>query len=136
MVADRAELAGLTDQQITAAAESAKEKGMPGKYLIALLNTTSQPPLPQLDNRALRERIHKASIARGSRGNKWDNRAIVSKVTKLRAERAAIMGYPSYAAFGLAEETAKNPEAVNKMLASWHRRRSPTPARKAPCCRP
>ena len=116
IVSDRAELAGLTDQQIEGLAESAKEKGMPGKYRIALLNTTIQPLLPQLDNRALRERIHKASVARGSRGNKWDNRAIVSKVTKLRAERAAIMGYPSYAAFGLAEETAKNPEAVNKML--------------------
>jgi peptidyl-dipeptidase Dcp len=116
IVSDRAELAGLTDQQIDGLAESAKEKGMPGKYRIALLNTTIQPLLPQLDNRALRERIHKASVARGSRGNKWDNRAVVSKVTKLRAERAAIMGYPSYAAFGLAEETAKNPEAVNKML--------------------
>ena len=116
IVSDRAELAGLTDQQIEGLAESAKEKGMPGKYRIALLNTTIQPLLPQLDNRALRERIHKASIARGSRGNKWDNRAVVSKVTKLRAERAAIMGYPSYAAFALAEETAKNPEAVNKML--------------------
>jgi len=116
IVSDRAELAGLTDQQIDGLAESAREKGMPGKYRIALLNTTIQPLLPQLDNRALRERIHKASIARGSRGNKWDNRAIVSKVTKLRAERAAIMGYPSYAAFALAEETAKNPEAVNKML--------------------
>ena len=116
IVSNRSELAGLTDQQIDGLAESAKEKGMPGKYRIALLNTTIQPLLPQLDNRALRERIHKASIARGIRGNQWDNRAIVSKVTKLRAERAAIMGYPSYAAFGLAEETAKNPEAVNKML--------------------
>ena len=116
IVSNRSELAGLTDQQIDGLAESAKEKGMPGKYRIALLNTTIQPLLPQLDNRALRERIHKASIARGIRGNQWDTRAIVSKVTKLRAERAAIMGYPSYAAFGLAEETAKNPEAVNKML--------------------
>ncbi len=115
-VTDRAELAGLSDEQIAGLAESAKAKGQPGKYRIALLNTTIQPLLPQLDNRALRERIHKASIARGSRGNQWDNRAVVSKVTKLRAERAAIMGYPSYAAFGLAEETAKNPEAVNKML--------------------
>ncbi|WP_297801544.1 M3 family metallopeptidase [Arenimonas sp. GDDSR-1] len=116
IVSDRAELAGLSDQQIAALAESAKDKGFPGKYRIALLNTTIQPLLPQLDNRALRERIHKASVSRGSRGNQWDNRAVVSKVAKLRAERAAIMGYPNYAAFGLAEETAKNPEAVNRML--------------------
>lgn len=117
IVSDRAELAGLSDEQIAVLAKSAEEKGMPGKYRIALLNTTGQPLLPQLDNRALRERLHKASVARGSRGNAYDNRAIVSRVTKLRAERAAIMGYSSYAAFGLAEETAKNPEAVNAMLA-------------------
>jgi peptidyl-dipeptidase Dcp len=117
IVTDRAELAGLSDEQIAGLAESAKSKGMEGKYRIALLNTTIQPLLPQIDNRALRERIHKASIARGSRGNQWDNREIVAKVAKLRAERANIMGYANYAAFGLAEETAKNPEAVNKMLA-------------------
>ncbi|MFM6987826.1 MAG: M3 family metallopeptidase [Arenimonas sp.] len=117
IVSDRAELAGLSDEQIAVLAKSAEEKGMPGKYRIALLNTTGQPLLPQLDNRDLRERLHKASVARGSRGNAYDNRAIVARVTKLRAERAAIMGYSSYAAFGLAEETAKNPEAVNAMLA-------------------
>ncbi|MCC6757598.1 MAG: dipeptidyl carboxypeptidase II, partial [Arenimonas sp.] len=117
IVSDRAELAGLSDEQIAVLAKSAEEKGMPGKYRIALLNTTGQPLLPQLDNRALRERLHKASVARGSRGNAFDNRAIVARVAKLRAERAAIMGYSSYAAFGLAEETAKNPEAVNAMLA-------------------
>lgn len=117
IVDKRADLAGLSDDEIGKLAAAAKEKGQPGKYRIALLNTTIQPLLPQLDNRALRERLHKASVVRGSRGNQWDNRAIVSSVTKLRAERAAIMGYPNYAAFSLAEETAKNPEAVNKMLA-------------------
>lgn len=112
----RADLAGLSDDEIDKLAAAAKDNGHAGKYRIALVNTTIQPLLPQLDNRALRERLHKASIARGSRGNKWDNRAIVSSVTKLRAERAAIMGYPNFAAFSLADETAKNPEAVNKML--------------------
>jgi peptidyl-dipeptidase Dcp len=116
IVSDKAELDGLSDDQIAALAASANEKGMPGKYRIALLNTTIQPLLPQINNRSLRERIHKASVSRGIRGNQWDTRAIVSKVAKLRAERAAIMGYPNYAAFGLAEETAKNPEAVNAML--------------------
>ncbi len=113
----RGELAGLSDEQILVLAEDAKAKGMEGKYRIALLNTTIQPLEPELDNRALRERIHKASIARGSRGNQWDNRHIVSRVAKLRAERAAIMGFANYAAFSLVDETAKDPEAVNKMLA-------------------
>ncbi|MEO6226507.1 MAG: M3 family metallopeptidase [Thermomonas sp.] len=117
VVDNRADLAGLSDEQIQVLADNAKSKGMEGKYRIALLNTTGQPMEAQLDNRAVRERIYRASINRSSRGNQWDTRDIVSKVTKLRAERAAIMGYPNYAAFAVAEETAKTPEAINAMLA-------------------
>ncbi len=117
IVDSKDELKGLTDEQIEGLAAAAKDKKQDGKYLIALLNTTIQPLTAQLENRALRERIYKASMSRGSRGNQWDTTDIVARVTKLRAERAKIMGYPNYAAFGLAEETAKNPEAVNKMLA-------------------
>jgi peptidyl-dipeptidase Dcp len=116
VVDSREELAGMTDDQINAAAEAAKARKLDGKFLIPLVNTTGQPAEAQLDNRALRERIYRASIARGSRGNQWDTREEVSKVTKLRAERAKIMGYPNYAAFAVAEETAKNPEAINAML--------------------
>ncbi len=117
VVDSRDELKGLTDEQIAVLAESAKENKQDGKFRIALLNTTGQPLVAQLENRALRERIYKASMSRGSRGNQWDATDIVSRVTKLRAERAKIMGYPNYAAFSLAEETAKTPEAVNKLLA-------------------
>ncbi len=117
VVDDAAELDGLTEQQVAAAAEAAKARGMEGKYVITLLNTTGQPPMSQLTDRALRERLHKASVARGSRGNQWDNTAIVSKVAKLRAERATMLGYPTHAAYVLADETAKTPEAVNAMLA-------------------
>jgi len=116
VVDSRDELKGLTDEQIAVLAESAKENKQDGKFRIALLNTTGQPLVAQLENRALRERIYKASMSRGSRGNQWDATDIVSRVTKLRAERAKIMGYPNYAAFSLAEETAKSPEAVNKLL--------------------
>ena len=116
VVDTKEELAGLTDEQIGAAAAAAKEKGLDGKYVIALLNTTGQPPEAQLQNRALRERLHRASIVRGSRGNKYDNTAIVSRVLKLRAEKATMLGYPTYAAYVLADETAKTPEAVNAML--------------------
>ena len=116
VVDTRAELAGLTDEQIEAAAATAKDRGMAGKYVIALLNTTGQPPLAQLQNRALRERIFKASAARGSRGNAYDNTGIVSQVLKLRAEKAKMLGYPTWAAYVLADETAKTPQAVNAML--------------------
>ncbi len=116
VVDTRAELAGLTDAQIGAAAAAAEAKGLKGKYVIALLNTTGQPPLAQLENRALRERLYQASIVRGSRGNAYDNTAIVSQVMKLRAEKATMLGYPTWAAYVLADETAKTPEAVNAML--------------------
>ena len=117
LVDRREELAGLSDAQIQGLANAARAKGKEGKFLIALLNSTGQPLLAQLENRALRERIMRASLARGSRGNQWDNRGIVSRVAKLRAERAAIMGYPNYAAFALEDQTAKTPQAVNAMLA-------------------
>src|SRR5918994_3351919 len=84
VVETRAELDGLTDEQIAVAAEAAKERKLEGKYVIALLNTTTQPALAQLKNRALRERIYRASIARGARGNEFDNTALVSRVVKLR----------------------------------------------------
>ncbi|HWS78865.1 MAG TPA: M3 family metallopeptidase [Thermomonas sp.] len=116
VVDTRAELAGMSDEQVAAAAEAAKARGMEGKYVIALLNTTGQPAEAQLDNRALRERLHKASVARGSRGGKFDNTAIVSKVLKLRAERATLMGYDTSANFVLADETAANQDNVNRML--------------------
>ncbi|MFC3715372.1 M3 family metallopeptidase [Luteimonas soli] len=116
VVDDKAQLDGLTDEQIATAADKAKERGLDGKYVITLLNTTGQPPLSQLTNRALRERIHKASVNRNSRGNKFDNTAIVSQVLKLRAEKAKMLGFDTYAAYVLDDETAKTPQAVNDML--------------------
>jgi peptidyl-dipeptidase Dcp len=116
VVDTRAELAGLPEGDITAAAAAAKERGLDGKYVIALQNTTGQPPNTYLENRALRERIHKASVARGSRGNEFDNTGLVSRIMQLRLERANMLGYPDYASFVLADETAKTPQAVNAML--------------------
>src|SRR5690554_2910380 len=116
LVDDVSELAGLSEGQIAAAAAAAKAKGQDGKYLLTLLNTTGQPLLPQLDNRSLRERIYKASVARGSRGNQWDNTGIVAEVLELRGERAKLLGYDTPAEFVLADETAATVEAVNEML--------------------
>ncbi len=116
VVDSRDQLAGMSDEQIAAAAETARARNLPGKYLIALVNTTGQPAGAQLRDRALRERIHAASIARGSRGNAWDNTGVVSRILKLRAERARLLGYDSYANFILADETAGNQDNVNRML--------------------
>ena len=103
-----AELDGLTSAQSGAAAQAAAARGLNGKWLIALQNTTNQPVLAQLSNRALRERIYKASISRGL-GGATDNTAVIAQLVKLRAERAALLGYPSHAAYQLADESAGTP---------------------------
>ncbi len=116
VVDTKAELDGLSDEAITRAAAEAKSRGLDGKYVITLQNTTGQPPEMYLTNRALRQRLYEASVARGSRGNQYDNTALVSKIMKLRVERAKMMGFPNYAAYSLDDQTAKTTGAVNAML--------------------
>jgi len=116
VVEDVKELDGLTPAQIAGAAEEARSRGLAGKYVLTLLNTTGQPLESQLTNRALRQRLHEASVTRGSRGGRYDNREIVSRTMKLRAERAKLLGYPNHAAYGLETQTARTPDAVNRML--------------------
>ena len=110
------QLDGFTEEQIATAAAAAKERKLEGKYVIALLNTTGQPPESELTDRATRQKLHEASIARGSHGGEFDNRQIISKIMKLRADRAKLLGYPNHAAYVLEDETAKTPQAVNDML--------------------
>ncbi|HEX3763468.1 MAG TPA: M3 family metallopeptidase [Kofleriaceae bacterium] len=115
VVDDTSQLDGLSQEQIGAAAEAAKARGLDGKWVITLQNTTIQPPLAQMKNRALRERVFHASSMRG-RGGSADNTAVVSKMVELRARKAALLGFPSFAALALAEETAATPAAVNRIL--------------------
>ncbi|MEO8459163.1 MAG: M3 family metallopeptidase [Dokdonella sp.] len=117
VVDSREELKGLSDESIAASIEAAKARRLDGKFVLPLQNTSGQPPLAALENRDLRERIMKTSLARGSHGGKFDNRENVAKISKLRAERAKLLGYPNHAAYQLADETAKTTEAVNKLLA-------------------
>ncbi|PRH83305.1 M3 family metallopeptidase [Arenimonas caeni] len=116
LVEDVAELDGLPAEAVTAAAEAAKAAGHEGKWLIALQNTSGQPPLTNLTNRALRQRIMEASLTRGTRGNEYDNTAIVAKVAQLRADRARLLGYDNHAHYVLEDETAGTVAAVNKLL--------------------
>ena len=118
VVDTRAELAGLSDGQIAAAAAAAATRNLEGKYVIPLLNTSGQPVLASLDNRALREKIARISLGRGSRGGEFDNREVITQIARLRAERAVMLGYPNHAAFSLDEQTAQTVEAVNERLAS------------------
>ena len=118
VVDTREELTGLSDNQIAATAEAAKASGLEGKYVVALLNTSGQPALSSLENRVLRQRITRASLVRNSQGGEFDNRAVISRMAHLRAERAALLGYPNHAAYVLEEETAQTVDAVNMRLAS------------------
>jgi peptidyl-dipeptidase Dcp len=118
IVVDTAEeLAGLSEGAVAAAAVAATERDLEGKYVIALLNTSGQPALSSLEDRALRERIYKTSLARGSSGGEYDNREILTRVAKIRAERAQLLGYENHAAFSLERRTARTVDAVNERLA-------------------
>ncbi len=116
VVESRDELAGLSESQIESAAKEAESRELAGKYVLTLQNTTQQPPLTSLENRALRQRIQEISAARGSRGNEYDNRSIVNRVLTLRAERSTLLGYDNHAAFILEDQTALTVDAVNDML--------------------
>jgi len=112
------ELAGLSDAQIAAAKQAADDRDLNDKYVLALLNTSQQPTMSQLKNRKLRERILNVSLGRGNSGGEFDNRAVLTKVMKLRAERAQLLGYSNHAAYSLDKQTAKTTSAVNQRLAT------------------
>ena len=113
VVEDAAELDGLSEDSIRAAAETARARGLDGKYVITLVLPTGQPALTDLTDRALRERVHRASTERGIR----DNADLVLRIAKLRAERAALLGYGDHAEYVVADQTAPGTRAVTEMLA-------------------
>jgi len=127
IVDDQAQLDGLTDAEIEAAATAAKEKGLDGKWLIALRNTTQQPALAALKDRSLRERIFKASVARNAKGDALDNRKNIARQAQLRAQKAALLGFPNWAAYVMDDQMAKTPEAVIQLLGDM----APVAARNA-----
>ncbi|MEP2550033.1 MAG: M3 family metallopeptidase, partial [Marinomonas sp.] len=97
------------DGQIEGAAALAKEKGMAGKFAIALQNTTQQPLLPSLENRATREALFKASHDRAVLGDDNDTRVLLAKIAALRAEKAALFGEPDWASYTMYDRMAKKP---------------------------
>ena len=116
VVDDVAELDGLSEGETSAAALAASERGLEGRYLVTLVLRTGHPYLSSLTHRPLRERIMTASRARGGRDNEFDNRDLVLQITRLRAERARLLGFESHAAWVTADETAKTPQNVTDLL--------------------
>jgi peptidyl-dipeptidase Dcp len=116
VVAEKDELAGLREADVASAAAAAKERGLAGKWVIVLRNTTQQPALSSLTNRALRQRILRASEARCGRGGPDDTKAIVTRLAQLRAQKAKLFGFPTFAAYVLDDQMAKTPEKALKLL--------------------
>ncbi len=116
VIDDLALLDGLSTADVAAAAEKARERGVDGKWLLPLQNTTQQPQQTFLRNRAVRERLFKASVERGNHGGDNDTRDIVTRLAQLRAQRARLLGYPNFAAYALGDQMAKTPEAALKLM--------------------
>ncbi|MFG2040962.1 M3 family metallopeptidase [Dactylosporangium sp. NPDC048998] len=117
VVDDEAELEGLSADAIAAAAVAGRDRGLDGKYVLNLILPTAQPALASLRDRALRERLHTASVGRGSRGGELDTTAIVLRIVRLRAERARLLGFEHHAAYNISDNTARSVPAVEEMLA-------------------
>jgi peptidyl-dipeptidase Dcp len=110
------DLAGLPEPLIAAAAAAAEERGLPGKHIITLSRSSVEPFLHFSARRDLREAAFRAWSARGAGGGATDNRAIMAETVRLRAERARLLGYPTFAAYRLADSMAKTPQAVEELL--------------------
>jgi peptidyl-dipeptidase Dcp len=108
---DKAALAGLSDEEIAAAADAASARKQQG-WAIPLQNTTQQPDLTYLSDRATREKIFENSWNRCERGDANDTRATIARLAQLRAQKAALLGFPNFAAWNLTDQMAKTPEAA------------------------
>jgi peptidyl-dipeptidase Dcp len=116
VVDDVADLAGLSENEIAAAAVAAKARGLEGKWLINAVNFSGNPVLATLTHRPLRERIMQASLARANRENENDTKSVLVTMTKLRARRATLFGVRSHAEYITSGNTAKSPENIHAML--------------------
>jgi len=116
VVDDKANLAGLGEDEINTAAADAKARNLEGKFLLPLQNTTQQPVLASLSNREQRAAVLKASETRAERGDGNDTRETVQRLAQLRAQKAKLLGFENYAAYSLADQMAKTPAAALKLL--------------------
>ena len=116
MLDGEADLAGLPDFVRAAAARAGEERGLAGRHVITLSRSSIEPFLTFSARRDLREKAFLAWIGRGDNGGDTDNKAIIAEIVALRAERARLMGYESFAAYKLADTMAKTPEAALELL--------------------
>ena len=116
IVSDTSELAGLTSAEIASYAQAAKNRGAAGKWLIPMQNTTQQPAFTSLKNRETRKKLFDASWSRTERSDSNDTRSTITRLANIRAEKARLMGFPSYSAWRLKTQMAGTPETVDKFF--------------------
>lgn len=104
VVSDKDKLAGMSESEIKSAADKATDAGHDGKYLLTIRNTTQQPQLQSLSNRDVRQKLFEAAWSRATRGDKNDTRNIAIRLSEIRAERAALLGYENYAEWNLQDQ--------------------------------
>jgi peptidyl-dipeptidase Dcp len=116
VIADKAKLAGLSAAELAAAEQAAGDRKQDGKYVLTLQNTTQQPELQDLTDRATRQALFEASWSRAEKGDANDTRKTIERLAQLRAEQAKLLGFPNYAAWKLDDQMAKTPEAALKFM--------------------
>ena len=116
VVDDQSKLAGLSDGEMAAAADAAKGRNMAGKWVLPLQNTTQQPALSSLTDRATREALFDHGWTRAEKGDADDTRAIVEELAQLRAQKADLFGYPNFAAYTLYDQMAETPDAAIRFM--------------------
>jgi peptidyl-dipeptidase Dcp len=116
VVTDKAQLAGLSEGDLAAASEAAKHRKLAGAWVIPLQNTTQQPAQASLQVRKTRESLFEASTQRTERGDANDTRATIQRLAQLRAQKAKLLGFSSFAAYTLQDQMAKTPERALKIL--------------------
>ena len=112
VVDDKSKLAGLSDAEMDAAAVAAKGRGLVGKWVLPLQNTTQQPELQSLTDRATRKALFEASWNRAEKGDANDTRKTIERIAQIRARQAKLLGFPNYAAWKLDDQMAKTPETA------------------------
>jgi peptidyl-dipeptidase Dcp len=112
----KTQLDGLSDAEMANAADAAKARGLPGKFVIPLQNTTQQPLLLSLTDRAVRRRLFDARWTATEKGDRNDTRATIAEIAQLRAQKARLLGYPDYASYVLSDQMAGSPQAVKRFI--------------------
>jgi peptidyl-dipeptidase Dcp len=117
IISDSTELTGLSQTNLDAFAQVAKDKKLPGKWMVPLQNTTQQPLLQSLNKRSTRQKLFEASWNRTERSDSNDTRQTLLRIARIRVEKAKLIGFPNYASWKLQDQMAKTPAAVDDFFA-------------------